>query len=233
MRRDEIEGILRTASPLESEYRSKGASGARRLVHSDIVHQGLSLAMAAVLLLVVIGGLAVRFGLVGFGGIGAEPQPTGVIAVPSPNPTKGVPAATVAPTPVALSLCKPSDLSLSLIGWGPAMGTTYFNIQITSKSAPCALPATPAVSIVGSTGASLVSAPASEVSGASTNDLIGLTSVLKAEVGWSSWCGAAVGPTTLSLEISPGQAVRLPLPTENGPSCEGGPSTVSVQISSP
>jgi photosystem II stability/assembly factor-like uncharacterized protein len=133
-------------------------------------------------------------------------------------------ATSAAPSPAGAVMCNPRDISMSVTGWGPAMGTMYAVLRATLVGLePCQLPTAPAVEIVDAKGVVIVRAlgPGPETAL--------LTSVVDLRLGWFSWCGPPPsGSLTVKLTLLTGVVTAM-LPAGLVASCQGVPTGLFIE----
>lgn len=225
----QIEKVLRSPSRLESQY----PRHERKLVRTSqkVTSRIGGGALSALVAVVVLFGAAIALrAQVTPGAAPIAPQsPVASLTLGSSDsaePTKRFVSQppTAIPTAIALPACLPSNVSLSLNGWGAAGGTTYAVIRIDLIGRPCVLSAVPGASLAAANATSIVSATVATETG-----MVALNSSLLARVGWTSWCGAAPAkPIALNLVLSTQINSSVLLPPDFTAPCQGVPSQLSV-----
>jgi len=169
-------------------------------------------------------------GAVLVGACNSNPSPS---ATPSPSPTASasVTPSSAAPSASAAAACTATDIRATGGPWGGAAGSRGSDIVVTNQgSAACLLPAAPAVALVDSAGAVVLSTPAKAGSGPSVapGGTIGFSVV------FGNWCAQGTSlPLRLRLALA-GDVVDIgnlavssadELPPCNGP---GQPASLST-----
>jgi len=116
--------------------------------------------------------------------------------------------------------CAPSDVAISVAGWGAALGTSYAPIHLALVGpTPCTLTMS-SMAILDRDGQVVVTS-------SQGLQAIDLTTSRDARVAWSSWCGPAPQqPLTLGFDLGSGAMLPTVLPTGFGASCMDVPTVL-------
>jgi Protein of unknown function (DUF4232) len=234
---DEWDAVARSARRPASAPRRRGLVG----FGSTLGLVGA--ALVAVALVLGVGWLGGRITT----NVGAEPSPSGPVAIasapPSPTPAPSIPTPPQSPTPTiapsptpapTIGPCDPANLAARITAWEGAAGSRIADVSLTNAGdAKCLLAATARPQLIDGRGAVLAQG---RISGASVGPPIEVApgDVLTTLVQVSNVCGAPpVAPVTVAFDLGGGlRLIAQPLsPTDTTvPPCNGPGSPAEIEM---